>query len=82
MIGDQSLQISFENVIAEVTEKTFPRKAPTTKGELFTLIAQRHLGVETLETRNSDSLDFYDIAVWSIKDALDAAFESGRKARK
>ena len=43
-------------------------------------IAQRTLGIDTLETRKSDSLDFHDCAVWSIKEALEAAFEAGRKA--
>ena len=40
-------------------------------------IARDKLGVETLETRCSDRLDFHDIAVWSIKDALTAAFRAG-----
>jgi len=40
-------------------------------------IARRHLQIECLETRNSDALDFCDIAVWSIRDALIAAFEAG-----
>lgn len=44
---------------------------------ILTLIAQKHLGIETLETRRSDSLDFHDTAVWSIKDALEAAFKAG-----
>ena len=44
---------------------------------LLTLIAQKHLGIETLETRNSDSLYFHDTAVWCIKDALEAAFKAG-----
>ena len=44
---------------------------------LLTVIAQKHLGVETLETRNSDSLDFHDTAVWCIKGALEAAFKAG-----
>ena len=44
---------------------------------LLTLIAQKHLGIETLETRNSDSLDFHDTAVWCIKDALEAACRAG-----
>lgn len=35
----------------------------------------------TLETRNSDSLDFHDISVWSLKKALLAAYEAGRKFR-
>ncbi len=44
-------------------------------------IAARHLFLETLETRNSDSLDFHDMAVWSIKAALEAAYEAGRQSR-
>jgi hypothetical protein len=43
-------------------------------------IAARHLHLETLETRNSDSLDFHDMAVWSIKAALEAAYEAGRQS--
>lgn len=43
-------------------------------------IAERHLFLETLETRNSDSLDFHDVAVWAIRSALEAAFEAGRRA--
>ena len=35
------------------------------------------IGLETLETRNSDSLDFHDVAVWSIKKALEDAFIAG-----
>lgn len=44
---------------------------------ILTLIAQKHLGIETLQTRNSDSLDFHDTAVWCLKDALEAAFKAG-----
>ena len=39
---------------------------------ILTLIAQKHLGIETLETRHSDSLDFHDVAVWCLRDALEA----------
>ena len=45
-------------------------------------IASRHLHLETLETRNSDSLGFHDMAVWSIKAALEAAYEAGRQSRE
>ena len=31
--------------------------------QLLTQIAQSKLGIETLETRKSDSLDFHDVAV-------------------
>ena len=44
---------------------------------ILTLIAQKHLSVETLKTRNADSLDFHDTAVWCLKDALEAAFKAG-----
>jgi hypothetical protein len=44
-------------------------------------VAARHLHLETLETRNSDSLDFHDMAVWSIKAALEAARKAGRQGR-
>ena len=43
-------------------------------------IARKELFVKTLETRFSDSLDFYDCHVASIKDALIAAYEAGKKA--
>lgn len=44
-------------------------------------IARDHLRLETLATRKSDSLDFHDIAVWRIKDALRAAYDAGRASR-
>ena len=47
---------------------------------ILTLIAKEHLDIDTLETRHSDSLDFHDIAVWRIKDALQAAFNAGQQA--
>jgi hypothetical protein len=37
----------------------------------------KQLGIETLETRRSDSLDFHDVAVWCVRDALEAAFNAG-----
>jgi len=51
---------------------------------VLTQIAQKHLGIDTLQTRHADSLDFHDVAVWCLRDALEAAFnagvEQGRKA--
>jgi hypothetical protein len=43
-------------------------------------IAAKHFFLETLETRNSDGLDFHDVAVWAIRSALEAAYEAGRIA--
>jgi len=45
--------------------------------DILTKIAKEHLRLETLETRKSDSLDFHDISVWSIKSALEAAYKAG-----
>ena len=46
--------------------------------QLLTQIAQNKLGIETLETRKSDSLDFHDVAVWAIRSALEAAYAAGQ----
>ena len=43
-------------------------------------IAGKILGLETLETRSRDSLDFHDLSVWQIKKALEAAFQAGAEA--
>jgi hypothetical protein len=50
--------------------------------ETILKIAKEHLRIETLETRKRDSLDFHDVAVWGIKDALEAAYEAGYEAGK
>jgi hypothetical protein len=48
--------------------------------DLFTDIAREHLSIETLETRSRDSLDFHDVSVRGVKDALRAAYEAGQRA--
>jgi hypothetical protein len=44
-------------------------------------IAKQYFHVDTMETRRSDSEDFYDVAIWSIKSALTAAYMAGASAR-
>ena len=39
-------------------------------------------GLETLQTRNSDRLDFHEIAVSGLAEALRAAYELGKGERK
>jgi len=60
------------------------RELPSVQEEeldkVLTAIASKQLHIPTLERRWSDSLDFYDVSVWSVKDALKAAFEAGRKS--
>jgi hypothetical protein len=51
-----------------------------TRDALLLQIAERHLFLETLETRHWDSLDFNEHAVWAVRSALEAAFEAGRRA--
>lgn len=41
-------------------------------------IAKKRFG--TVETRMSDGLDFHDVSVWSIKKALEDAFDAGIKS--
>ena len=46
--------------------------------EILIEIAKEHFHtVETLEVRNSDSLDFHNVYVSSIRDALKDAFTAG-----
>ena len=49
---------------------------------LFQQIALDHLFIDTLETRNSDRLDFHEVSVWGVKSALMAAYEAGQQATK
>jgi len=43
-------------------------------------IAKQHLQTDTLETQHSDQLDFHEVSVWGIKNALQAAFDAGKQA--
>jgi len=45
-------------------------------------IALDHMFIETLETRNSDRLDFHEVSAWAVKSALMAAYEAGLQAAK
>jgi hypothetical protein len=54
----------------------------TTRKAIIDRIAREALGLETLESRRSDSLDFHEHAVWSIQEALERAYEAGLAARQ
>jgi hypothetical protein len=64
----------------QTTNKKRPSKKEPTVNELLAAIAKEQLHIDTLETRNSDSLDFHDVAVWSVKAALEAAYRAGLAA--
>ena len=59
-----------------------PKATQQQLDQLLTDIAKKHLNIETLETRNSDSLDFHDVAVWCLKDALQEAYEAGLSKKR
>ncbi len=48
--------------------------------KLLEQIAKEHLLIQTLETQHRDGIDFHDVAVWSIKGALEAAYAAGHAA--
>ena len=58
-----------------VTETT----AMTNRDETIETIARRLLDFASLETTRS-SADFREVAVWSVREALEAAYEAGRRA--
>ena len=60
--------------------KTQTAKVAQQLDQLLAQIALDHLFIETLATRNSDSLDFHDVSVWGVKSALMAAYQAGLAA--
>ena len=58
------------------------KQAAKTLDQQMQQIALDHLFIETLETRNSDRMDFHEVSFWGVKSALMAAYEAGRQAAK
>ena len=58
------------------------KQAAQTLDKQMQQIALDHLFIETLETRNSDRMDFHEVSVWGVKSALMAAYEAGQQAAK
>ncbi|TNC93637.1 MAG: hypothetical protein FD119_3831 [Stygiobacter sp.] len=52
-----------------------------TRDQALAKIAATILDLETLETRNSDRLDFHELSAWQIKKALEAAYAAGTEAK-
>ena len=48
-----------------------------TKQQRMEQIAREHLGIETLEPRRRDSLDFHEVPVWQVAKGRDAAYRAG-----
>jgi len=52
------------------------------RAEAVARIAKEVLGLETLDTRSSDALDFSEQAVWTLRAALEAAYAAGLASAK
>ena len=72
---NRTMQLTLGN--QAMTAKTAAAAKAPIEALLLEIVA-KHFCLETLETRNSDGLDFYDVAVWSIRAALEAAFAAGQ----
>lgn len=59
-----------------------PTASSATIEAVLAAIAKETLGIETLATRKCDALDFHDVAVWSVKAALEAAYRAGLAAAR
>ena len=64
----------------KTTTKATATKAAQQRDKLLAQIALDHLFIETLQTRNSDRLDFHDVSVWAVQSALMAAYQAGLAA--
>jgi len=71
-LGDEYFRVEFGNGMTKQAEKK----------KKIERIAKRILHIDTLETRNSDSLDFHECGVSEIKEALALAYQAGLNARK
>jgi hypothetical protein len=71
--------LDLEPRIQEETLSGLPIKQAQAIEPTLEQIAKQELGVETLATRNSDQLDFYDLNVASVKAALLKAYEAGAR---
>ncbi|MEG3639292.1 DUF3489 domain-containing protein [Magnetococcus sp. PR-3] len=83
--GDNDWRIAEAGLLAigkepKPAQQEDPQEDP--KAKLFGQIAQDHLFIDTLETRNSDSLDFHNVSVWGIQNALEAAYKAGLEDAK
>jgi len=70
----------YGNMLSQGKRNPAKTKGETKMDKKIREIALRELRIETLETRHSDSLDFHDISVWSLKAALKAAYEAGQNS--
>lgn len=63
-----------------MTDQTF-KKLPLPSDVLVeSIVKNNFVGIDSIKTRNSDSLDFHDVAIWSIVYSIRAAYQAGYQA--
>lgn len=88
--GTISLDAELKRVVYELEARRSPVHAaggvPHSEGPPEAILAMREetariarevLGIQTLEAQNMDRLDFHEVAVWSLREALGQAFIAG-----
>jgi hypothetical protein len=66
--------------LLETCERWFTCDQTPSPDAILSGIATRCLDIETLETQNSDRLDFHEVSVWSLNEALLRAYDAGKSA--
>jgi len=72
--------LAFCSIIVVRVHMNKPIKQNDDLESILESISQKILD-HTLKTRKMDEFDFFDIAVWDLHDALEAAYAAGRKRR-
>jgi hypothetical protein len=74
---DIQVQIPMESLDDEEVQVIAMQQDATLQPDIrLAAIARRYLGIPTLETGRSDSLDFHHMSVWQLKAALRAAYDA------
>jgi hypothetical protein len=80
VFADHNGEVEDYEKIEQECEDSLITPAMTSIDQILTGIAKQHLGIATLEARSSDSLDFHDVSVWGVKNALGHAYQAGMDA--
>lgn len=82
MLTERAFFLRYPRIFSLSKRITIGKKMEADLFEQFEIerIAREVLDLETLKERRSDSLDFHELPVWTIRAALEAAFAAGRLA--
>jgi hypothetical protein len=48
-----------------------------TKAQIENIVFNCFTSIDSIENQNSDRLDFHDVAIWEIKEAIETAYRLG-----